>query len=187
MENEKTLKRLDYSFAFFLLMFVAALISRFDDGSDFYPRWLIILFFALMLVVFFWRQKVYRTINPPLPKEAIPAREEKKFDMEAWRKQQEIDSKLDEKAHDLIVEMCEFKNIRLALKQMGRNGGHYEIPEIWTIEKPVPLTPDELYAISSNRVLHAVTELHDDKIIYAHGFSRNGGWISYELAETGRR
>jgi len=179
VKNEKALKVLDYTAGFFLLICFAMLFSRWMQDTDFYPLWLIVLFFGLFLIVFLWYRKLNQKMNPPLPEALNSTPEEKEAERKVWQKKWEEDFQLEEEAHNLIVRLCESKNIALEIEQPGRSGGHYDIPEIWGMEKPIPLTPDELYAITANSVLHAVTKFHDDGIIYAHSFSRNGGWVSY--------
>lgn len=159
--------------------------SRWMQGSNFYPWQLIILFLGLSLIIFIWQRKLAQQPKPKpespaaTPPDLTPA--EKEVEQQKLAEQRKQDLRLEEEAHQLILKMCKSKNIQLTLKQPGRSSGHYDIAEIWTIEKAFPLTPEDLYAITANRVLHVITKLRGDGIIEAHGFSRNGGWVSYEL------
>lgn len=87
---------------------------------------------------------------------------------------------LENLAHDLIVEMCESKSIKLELKQEGRTG-HCEIAEIWAFEKPIPLTKKDLSQIKKFPNLYLKRETGTDETIYAVEFVRGGGWCVYEL------
>ena len=181
MKRETVLKVLNYKVGFFLLLCLTM--------SPLFPLWIMaisfVLFstFVLLLITYPWGRKLEIEMNPPLLEIQILTTEEEEARKKARQKQWEQDRELEEEAHNLIVKMCENKKITLKFKRY-RHMGPGDPMEIWAMEKAVPLTPDELYAITANRVLRVVTELHDDGIIYAHDFSRSGGWVSYELAEV---
>ncbi len=185
MNSEKFLKFTDYAAGFFLFMVVAMSFSRWIQEDNFYPLWLIILSLLLFFILFFVRQKKISDIDSTSAASPNLSPEQEKAERKAWEKQWKENLEIEKEAHDLVEKICRSKGIKLTLEQEGRGGGHMiDTPEVWLIEKPIPLTPDELYAISSNGVLYADTKLHDDQIIYAHGFSRGGSWVRYELKKN---
>ena len=178
VNGDKRAKFLGYAAGFFLLMFIAASFSRWVNNEDFYPVWLIWLFLALFLITIVWSAKITRKelveTAPPLKNTPVNT-ESTEERMKRWQEHARRESE----AHDLILKICEAKNIRLRLKQEGKSG-HCEIPEIWTLEKAVPLAPEDLYAITKNGVISLEKEVREDGIIYVTKFTRGGGWTIYE-------
>jgi len=82
-------------------------------------------------------------------------------------------------AHELIVKLCAAKNIGLRLRQEGFSG-HMQWPEIWALEKPVPLSAEDRKAIAAHRVLSIETKIGDDGRVYAEKFIRENGFVRYE-------
>lgn len=190
MNKNTALKILEYATAFFLLLFVTILISGYFEKNDFYSFfWLIVCGGLFSFTLVKWRQ-LYREIYPPSNESPVPpappalTAEEQARQNEISKQLWEADKLLEIAAHKLIVEMCRAKNIRLTLEQNGVSSGHCEIPELWTFEKPIPLTPADLYAVMSNPVLSFDKKLHDDNRIYAHKFRRNGGWVAYAVSAS---
>lgn len=66
---------------------------------------------------------------------------------EDFRQEFEQNLRKENDAHELIVELCNAKNVGLFLSQEGKTG-HCEIPELWTLEKPLPLNADEISILS---------------------------------------
>lgn len=190
MNKNTALKIFEYATAFFLLLFVAILISGYFEKNDFYSFcWLIVFGGLFSFTLVRWRQ-LHREIYPPSGESPAPpappalTAEEQARQNEIRERLWEEDKLLEIAAHELIVEMCRAKNIGLTLEQNGVSRGHYDIPELWAIEQPLLLTPEDLYAVMSNRVLSFDKKLHDNNRIYAHGFRRNGGWVSYAVSAS---
>ena len=172
MITEKRLKTLEYATALLFLAFFAVLFYQ----VDYYSAWAIMLLFLLSLAAIFLyadlRAKFYKQqsiVNEPVspPLSSSPP-----------RKSPEETANEKKAARDLVVKICESKNINLRFKHDAK-GGHYDIPETWIIERAVPLDYEDLYAITADEYLVAQTRTGGDGIIYAESFDIYSDWVTY--------
>ena len=177
MITERRLKILEYATALLFLAFFAALFYQ----VDYYSAWAIMLLFLLSLTAIFFyadqRTKFYNRksmVNKPKPLA---------FSSAPPRKSPEETARERKAARDLVVKICESKNINLRFEH-GAKGGHYDIPETWIIERAVPLAYEDLYAISADEHLTAHTRTRGDGIIYAEGFDIYSDWVTYRQEKS---
>ena len=176
MITEKRLKILEYATALLFLAFFAALFHQ----VDYYSAWAIMLLFLLSLAAIFLyadlRAKFYdrkSTINEPVAPRTPSTP----------KKSPEKTARETKAARDLVVKICQSKNINLRFEHDAK-GGHYDIPETWTIERAVPLAYEDLYAIAADEYLTAHTRTRGDGIIYAEGFDIYSDWVTYRQEKS---
>lgn len=174
----RRLKILEYVTA---LLFVA-LFGALFYVVDYYSAWAIMLLFLLSLASIFLyanlRTEFYQQPSPP-PRPGAPV-DESPLAAAPPQKSPEEAAAERKASRALVAKICESKNIGLRLKQEFRSGGHYELPEIWTIERAVPLAYEDLYAIAADLYLTAQTQAGGDGILYAVSFDIYSDWVTYE-------
>ncbi len=186
MEKDRTKKNLkiwNIALTGFLIVAIVATLERFENGSDFFPVWLIVLCWIAVIVILRQFKIVHESEFPP-PRRI--SRLELKIIMENRKKSEEEKEKqwrrnweLEEEAEDLIARLFAEKEIPLIQTERDR-GGHQDGGDAYSFSEPMSLTPDDLYKLKSNRVI-SVDIKGRGGVLYLHGYSSSGGRLLYTL------
>ena len=165
MEKRQRAKILDYAAGFFLIVWMIMVFYRWTQGENYF-FWLGAVSFILFLLLFWeYGRSVKSSFTKPSAQTEITA--EERLEFEAKRQEKKIKIKA---FRELIHKLAKSKNIQIEFRHPAGTG-HADYPEQWRIEKPIPLSPDELYELTFFKEFVNLGILPNrDGVIYAHRF-----------------
>lgn len=175
MDKFKRAKILDYAAGFFLVIWIAMIFFRLTRGENFF-FWLGAVSFVLFILLFRQYDKTVRSPDPPPPPVKLTPEEMRRISFEAEENSRQI-----KEFQTLIHKIAESKNIEIKFLH-GEGTGHMDFPEQWKIEKPIPLTPEELYELTFFEKFVLISVAPQDGVIYARRFYfEDGGRTEYSV------